>query len=205
MWFTNNLSNSSILTVWFTKTPGNPSFLTVHVLVLALLQILIIPAFCPCGSQEKHFDCVNPRNSSILTVYVITKASILTVCFTSGPTTSSMVTVWFTKKHNKFLQFHKNPSNSSILTVRFTNNARNSSFLIGLQKFFVATHRHATPSSKTCLACGLVFWETRWDERFWKWQKLTTLNSEKLQEINVSDFNSVIISAKITGTNSLGN
>ena len=45
----------------------------------------------------------------------------------------------------------------------------------------------------------------RWDERFWKWQKLTTLNSKKLQEINVSDFNSVIVSAKTTGTNSLGN
>ena len=42
----------------------------------------------------------------------------------------------------------------------------------------------------------------RWDERFWKWQKLTTLNSKKLQEIKVSDFNSVIISAKITGINS---
>ena len=99
----------------------------------------------------------------------------------------------------------KNPSNSSILTVRFTNNARNSSILIGLQKFFGVIHRHSIPSSKTCLACGLVFWETRWDECFWKWQKLRTLNSEKLQEINVSDFSSVIISAKITGTNSLGN
>ena len=45
----------------------------------------------------------------------------------------------------------------------------------------------------------------RWDERFGKRQKLTTLNSKNLQEINVSDFNSVIISAKITGTNSLRN
>ena len=45
----------------------------------------------------------------------------------------------------------------------------------------------------------------RWDERFWKWKKFTILNSEKLQEIMFSDLNSVVISAKITGTNSLGN
>ena len=44
----------------------------------------------------------------------------------------------------------------------------------------------------------------RWDERFWKWQKLTTLNYKKSQEIHVSDSNSATISARITGTNFVG-
>ena len=35
-------------------------------------------------------------------------------------------------------------------------------------------------SSKTCLACGLDFWEMRWDEGIWSWQKLIILKFEKI-------------------------
>ena len=191
-WFTKNHSNSSILMVWFTENPGNFSSLIVDVWACGSQEKLIISVFLQSGSHHKNSEKFQHFHRACHSILVIPafwrygsqeSQNLITPAFllSGSPKIYIIPVCW--------LSGHKSP--------------RNASILIGLQHSDRVIHRHSIQRDTPCM------W-TRVSRNKMGWTLLEVAKAHntdfrKLQEIIFSDFNSVIISAKITETNLLGN